>query len=52
MSELNGNWIAHIQFLQGEARHAVWLEQPGEELKGGTARSSASRRCGARIRGS
>ena len=34
MSDLSGSWEVRLEFLLGEARHAMHLGQEGEELKG------------------
>ena len=34
MSDLSGNWEVQVRFVRGEARHAVQLQQDGEELSG------------------
>ena len=34
MSKLSGDWLVELNFVRGEARHAMRLEQEGEALKG------------------
>lgn len=34
MSTATGHWIVDIQFLRGQARHAVQLEQDGDQISG------------------
>ena len=41
MYDLNGEWDMRIQFLSGEARHSLEIEQDGEILSG-TYRSQYS----------
>ena len=34
MGDLSGNWEVQVRFVRGEARHAVQLQQDGEQLSG------------------